>query len=143
MSDAFLWIKVVHILAVISWMAGMLYLPRLFVYHSGVAEGSDQARLFALMEWRLMRFIMLPAMLVTWASGLYLAAQANFLSAGWLHGKLALVIFLTGLHGYFSHVRKEFAREANRHSATYYRVINEVPTILLVGIVILVVIKPF
>lgn len=143
MTSAYLWIKVVHILAVIAWMAGMLYLPRLFVYHAGVPKGGEQAQLFALMERRLMRFIMLPALLVTWGSGLYLAVTGNFFSAGWLHGKLALVIILTGLHGYFSLLRKDFMRQANHHSAAFFRVINEVPTILLIGIVILVVIKPF
>jgi putative membrane protein len=143
MNNAFLWIKVVHILALIAWMAGMFYLPRLFVYHAGVAKGGEQAQLFALMERRLMRYIMLPALLVTWLSGLYLASTGNFFSAGWLHGKLALVIILTGLHGYFSLLRKDFLRQTNHHSAAFYRGINEVPTILLIGIVILVVIKPF
>jgi putative membrane protein len=143
MTSLFLWVKVLHIVAVISWMAGMLYLPRLFVYHAGVAKGSDQARLFEVMERRLMRFIMLPALVVTWLSGMVLASVGNSWGGGWLQGKLALVIFLTCLHGYFSLLRKDFALDANRHDATFYRVINEAPTILLVGIVILVVIKPF
>lgn len=121
----------------------MLYLPRLFVYHAGVEPESEPARLFAIMERRLMRFIMLPALIATWLSGLYLAAEGNYLSAGWLHGKFALVIVLSGMHGYFGRIRSTFANHANRHSPTFYRAINEVPTIFLVGIVILVVIKPF
>lgn len=141
--QSFLWIKVLHIVAMVAWMAGMLYLPRLFVYHAGVPADSDQARTFVVMEQRLMRMIMLPALLVTWASGLGLAAYAGFLGQGWLHGKLLLVIVLTALHGYFGRVRKDFAQDANRHSATFYRVVNEIPTLLLIGIVVLVVLKPF
>ncbi len=141
--QSFLWIKVLHIVAMVAWMAGMLYLPRLFVYHAGVPGDSDQARTFVVMEQRLMRMIMLPALLVTWASGLGLAAHAGFLGQGWLHGKLLLVIVLTALHGYFGRVRKDFAQDANRHSATFYRVANEIPTLLLIGIVVLVVLKPF
>jgi putative membrane protein len=143
MTNAYLWIKVAHIVAIIAWMAGMLYLPRLFVYHADAPKGSDQAQTFAVMERRLMRFIMLPAMLAAWISGLVLAYQAGFFHAGWLHGKLFLVLLLTGLHGYFSRARKDFAAETNRRTARFYRVINEVPTLLMVGIVILVVIKPF
>lgn len=143
LMQSFLWIKVLHIVAMVAWMAGMFYLPRLFVYHAGVATDSDQARIFIVMERRLMRMIMLPALLVTWMSGLYLAYQAGFLGQGWLHGKLLLVIILTGVHGCFGQIRKDFAQGANRRSATFYRVVNEVPTLLLIGIVILVVIKPF
>jgi putative membrane protein len=141
--QSFLWIKVLHIVAMVAWMAGMLYLPRLFVYHAGVPKNSDQARTFVVMEHRLMRMIMLPALLVTWASGLGLAAYGGFLGQGWLHGKLLLVIVLTALHGYFGRIRKDFAQDANRHSATFYRVTNEIPTLLLIGIVVLVVLKPF
>lgn len=143
MTNFYLWIKALHIVAVIAWMAGMLYLPRLFVYHSEAPEGSDQARTFVVMERKLMRFIMLPALLIVWASGLTLAFEADFLQAGWLHWKLLLVLGMTGLHGYFAGVRKQFAAEANRHSSRFYRVINEVPTLLMLGIVVLVVIKPF
>ncbi len=141
--QSFLWIKVLHIVAMVAWMAGMLYLPRLFVYHAGAATDSDQARTFVVMERRLMRMIMLPALLVTWASGLALAVQAGFLGQGWLHGKLLLVMVLTALHGYFGRVRKDFAQGENHRSATFYRIANEIPTLLLVGIVILVVVKPF
>jgi putative membrane protein len=143
MSNAYLWIKVLHILAVISWMAGMLYLPRLFVYHAEAPRGSPQAMTFAVMEQRLMRVIMLPAMLVTWATGLTLAVHACFLNQGWFHVKFALVIGLSVLHGYFGKVRKDLAEETNRHCSRFFRIVNEVPTILMAGIVILVVFKPF
>ncbi|WOJ91138.1 protoporphyrinogen oxidase HemJ [Methylocapsa polymorpha] len=143
MSDAYLWTKVLHIAAIISWMAGMLYLPRLFVYHAEAPLGSEQARTFVVMERRLMRFIMLPALIVTWITGLALAGHAGLFHAGWLHGKLLLVILLTALHGYFSRIRKDFASETNRHDARFYRILNEIPTVLMLGVIILVVIKPF
>jgi putative membrane protein len=143
MSNAYPWIKVLHILALISWMAGMLYLPRLFVYHVEAPQGSAQARTFAVMEARLMRAIMLPAMLITWASGLTLAVRGGFLHEGWFQAKFALVIGLGALHGYFAKVRKDLAEETNRHGSRFFRIVNEVPAILMVGIVILVVFKPF
>ncbi len=135
-------IKAVHILAVISWMAGMLYLPRLFVYHCAAAPGSELALTFEIMERRLMRAIMLPAMIVVWISGLTLAFMHEFFSAGWLQGKLAMVILMTGLNGYFGAVRKRLAAGTNRRAAAFFRMINEGPTILMIGIVILVVLKP-
>lgn len=140
---AYLWIKAVHILAVISWMAGMLYLPRLFVYHAGAAQGSEMALTFEIMERRLMRFIMLPAMILTWITGLTLAVKGGFFQSGWLHGKLALVILMSALHGYFSVIRKKFVAGTNERKARYFRVMNEAPTLLLIGVVILVVLKPF
>ncbi len=143
MNDAYHWIKVLHIAAIISWMAGMLYLPRLFVYHADAPSGSAQAKTFAVMEARLMRFIMAPALVVVWTTGLLLAAQGGFFHAGWLHGKLLLVVLLTALHGYFSKIRKDFAAEANRRTARFYRILNEFPTVLMLGIIIFVVIKPF
>jgi putative membrane protein len=143
MSNAYLWIKVLHILAVISWMAGMLYLPRLFVYHAEAPRDSPQARTFAIMERRLMRAIMLPALLVTWATGLTLAVHAGFLHEGWFHAKFVLVTGLSALHGYFAKVRKDLAEETNRHGSRFFRVVNEVPAILMTGIVILIVLKPF
>lgn len=143
MNTAYLWIKVLHILAVISWMAGMLYLPRLFVYHAEAPPGSPQAQTFAVMEARLMRVIMLPAMLVTWISGLALAFQASFLHAGWFHAKFALVIGMSALHGYFAKIRKDLAEDTNRHESRFFRIVNEVPTLLMAGIVALVIFKPF
>ena len=143
MSNAYLWIKVLHILAVISWMAGMLYLPRLFVYHAEAPRGSAQALTFAVMERRLMRTIMLPALLVTWASGLTLAIEAGFLHEGWFQAKFTLVIGLSALHGYFAKVRKDWRRRQTGMTHVFSVIVNEVPTILMAGIVFLVVFKPF
>jgi putative membrane protein len=143
MSNIYLSLKALHIIAVISWMAGMLYLPRLFVYHAESGADSPQARTFMVMERRLMRAIMLPAMLVTWATGVTLAVEGGFAHTGWFHAKALLVIGLTALHGYFGTLRKSFAAGKNRHDPRFFRIINEIPTILMVGIVILVVLKPF
>jgi len=137
------WIKVLHIISVIAWMAGMLYLPRLFVYHCEAETGSKQSETFKVMERRLLKAIINPAMIVTWLAGLYLAWSGHWFSAGWLHGKLALVIVLSGVHGFFSRCVKDFAADRNTRSQKFYRIINEVPTILMIGIVILVVVKPF
>lgn len=138
-----LWLKAAHVVSVIAWMAAMLYLPRLFVYHASAAKFSAESETFKVMERRLLRAIMTPAMIATWATGLLLAWQGGFLMAGWLHAKLALVILLSGAHGFFSATVRKFAQDANRRSPRFYRFINEVPTILMIGIVILVVVKPF
>jgi putative membrane protein len=137
------WIKALHIIAVIAWMAGMLYLPRLFVYHCEAEIGSKQSETFKVMERRLLKAIINPAMIVTWLAGLYLAWVDHWFSAGWLQGKLFLVLILSGVHGFFSRCVKDFAADRNRRPQRFYRVINEVPTVLMVGIVILVVVKPF
>jgi len=137
------WIKALHIIAVISWMAGMLYLPRLFVYHCEAEGGSKQSETFKLMERRLLKAIINPAMIVTWLAGLFLAWSGHWFSSSWLHAKLALVIILSGVHGFFSRWVKDFAADRNTRSQKFYRVINEVPTVLMIFIVILVVVKPF
>jgi putative membrane protein len=137
------WIKALHVIAVIAWMAGMLYLPRLFVYHSVAETGSKQSETFKLMEYRLLKAIINPAMAVTWLAGLYLAWAGHWFSAGWLHGKLLLVIAMSGLHGFLARCVKDFAADRNTRSQKFYRIINEVPTVLMIGIVILVVVKPF
>jgi putative membrane protein len=137
------WIKALHVIAVIAWMAGMLYLPRLFVYHSVAEAGSKQSETFKLMEHRLLKAIINPAMAVTWLAGLYLAWAGHWFSAGWLHGKLLLVIAMSGMHGFLGRCVKDFAADRNTRSQRFYRVINEVPTVLMIGIVILVVVKPF
>jgi putative membrane protein len=140
---AYPWIKALHVIAVIAWMAGMLYLPRLFVYHCEAEIGSKQSETFKVMERRLLRAIINPAMILTWLAGLYLAWSGHWFSSGWLHGKLALVILLSGVHGFFSRCVKDFAADRNTRSQKFYRIINEVPTLLMIGIVILVVVKPF
>ncbi|HEY5378221.1 MAG TPA: protoporphyrinogen oxidase HemJ [Pseudolabrys sp.] len=138
-----LWIKAFHLIAVISWMAGMLYLPRLFVYHAGAEPGSQQAKTFETMEYRLLTYIMTPAMGLTWVLGIMLMLQGGFIAAGWLHAKLVAVVAMTMMHGLLSHWRGEFARGRNQHSQKFYRIINEVPTVLLIFIVIMAVVKPF
>lgn len=137
------WIKAFHIIAVISWMAGMLYLPRLFVYHSDVAEKSSESETFKVMERRLLRFIINPAMIVTWVLGLWLAWKGFGFMGGWLHAKIALVILLSGVHGYLSASVRRFAADENKKSARHWRFVNEIPTVLMVLIVILVVVRPF
>ena len=143
MNSLAIWIKALHILAVIAWMAGMLYLPRLFVYHAGVAKGSEASETFKIMERRLLKGIMNPAMIVVWLSGLYIAYAFGDFRAPWLHAKLALVVVLSAIHGYLVGRMRAFAQDCNDKSATFYRVLNEVPTALLIGIVVLVVVKPF
>lgn len=137
------WVKAVHVIAVISWMAGMLYLPRLFVYHSETPKGSIQSDTFKIMERRLLRAIMTPAMIVAWIFGLILIWQGGWIASGWLHAKLLLVIALSGVHGFLSKTVREFAADRNVRPAKFYRLINEVPTVLMILIVVLVIVKPF
>ncbi len=139
----YLWIKTLHILAVISWMAGLLYLPRLFVYHCGVAVGSETARLFELMEYRLYRFIMTPALVVAWLTGLYMAFASAFWLEAWFISKFVLIIAMSGVHGFLGRLRKDFVAGTNSRGDRYFRVLNEVPTLLMIFIVALVVMKPF
>jgi putative membrane protein len=139
----YVWAKAIHIIAVISWMAGMLYLPRLFVYHVDAERGSAQSETFKIMERRLLRGIINPAMVVSWVFGLWLAWRGFQFSGEWLHVKIGLVVILSGVHGYFSVAMRAFAEDRNTRSAKYWRFINEVPTLLMVGIVILVAVKPF
>ncbi|RDV04049.1 protoporphyrinogen oxidase HemJ [Undibacter mobilis] len=139
----YLWIKALHIVAVISWMAGMLYLPRLFVYHVSAEPGSQQARTFEVMEHRLLHFIMTPAMAVTWIAGLVLMLEGGWLSAGWLHAKLTAVVAMSAVHGFLGRWAKDFAAGRNVKSAKFFRIINEIPTLLMIFIVIMVVVKPF
>lgn len=144
MEDYFLWYKSIHIISVISWMAGMLYLPRLFMYHTKAKHGSDMDKMFQVMERRLLRIIINPAMLLTYFFGLLTAYIYGFVALGiWFHLKMLLVLLLTAFHGFLAKCRKDFANGKNKHSAKFYKIINEVPTILMVFIVILVVVKPF
>ena len=137
------WIKAFHIIAVIAWMAGMLYLPRLFVYHCAAEVGSVQSETFKVMERRLLRAIINPAMVLTWVLGLTLVFLGGWAYAPWLHAKVALVLVMSGMHGLFARWMRAFAADRNVHSQKFYRIINEVTTLLLIGIVILVVVKPF
>ena len=142
-EDIYRWILVLHILAIIAWMAGLLYLPRLFVYHAGAAPGGELSETLKVMERRLLRGIMNPAMIASWVFGLALATLHDYWIEGWLHGKLALVVLLSGLHMVMARWRRLFAEDRNPHSARFYRAMNEAPTLLLIGIVVLVVVKPF
>jgi len=142
-SNLTLWLKAFHVIAMIAWMAGMLYLPRLFVYHCDAEIGSKQSETFKVMERRLLRAIINPAMIATWVLGLWLAFEQGYFRAGWLHSKLALVLALSALHGLFSRWVRDFGADRNTHSQRFYRIINEVPAVLMIGIVILVIVKPF
>ena len=139
---AYPWLKALHVISVISWMAGLLYLPRLFVYHCAAAPGSAQSEIFKVMERRLMRAIMNPAMIATWLFGGLMLWVQDW-SQGWLLAKLALVVALTAAHHVFSLWRKEFAADRNRRPARHFRIANEVPTLIMIAIVILVIVKPF
>jgi putative membrane protein len=137
------WLKALHVISVIAWMAGMLYLPRLYVYHADTAVGSEQSETFKVMERRLLRGIVNPAMIATWIFGLAIAIEGNWFSQHWLHAKLALVILMQVAHAFLARWRRAFAEDRNVHSARFYRFVNEVPTVLMIGIVILVIVKPF
>ena len=137
------WVKALHVISVIAWMAGMLYLPRLFIYHCEAEKGSAQSETFKVMEGRLLRIIINPAMLISWVLGLWLASTGGFFSAPWFHAKLALVIALSAVHGYFSMAVRAFAEDRNERPPRFWRIVNEVPTILMILIVILVIVKPF
>ena len=141
--DLFLWIKSLHVISIIAWMAGMLYLPRLFVYHADAEAGSDKSETFKVMERRLLKAIINPAMIAAWIFGLWAAYELDAWRDGWFHAKLTLVLIMSGVHGYLSGCVKKFARDANTKPARFYRIMNEVPTLLMIGIVILVIGKPF
>jgi putative membrane protein len=137
------WLLALHIIAVIAWMAGMLYLPRLFVYHCDADVGSIQSETFKVMERRLLNAIITPAMMATWLLGLWLAWQGGWFKAPWLHVKLALVVGMSGVHGILSKYVREFAADRRRKPPKFFRILNEVPTVLMILIVILVAVKPF
>ncbi len=138
-----LWLKALHIVAVVSWMAGLFYLPRLFVYHADARPGSDLSETFKIMEVRLLRIIMKPAMFAVWATGALLAWRLGMTGDAWLWAKFALVCLLTGFHMAAARWRRAFAEDRNARSSRFFRFANEVPTVLLAAIVVLVVVKPF
>ena len=145
LSDYYLWFKAFHIISVISWMAGLLYLPRLFVYHAVVDNGSAQSETFKIMERRLMKAIMTPAMISTWLFGLCIlfSGVVSLSGSGWLHVKLLFVVILSGFHMYLAKLIKVFARDENQKSQKFYRYLNEVPTVIMIVVVILAIVKPF
>jgi putative membrane protein len=142
-SGLYLWLKAFHVIAVISWMAGMLYLPRLFVYHTEVVPGSPESERFKVMEHKLLRVIINPSMIAVWILGLTLAYVSHAYEQGWLQAKFVLVVVLSGLHGFLVRCVRDFASDANKRPQRFYRIINEVPAVLMIGIVILAVVKPF
>ncbi len=137
------WLKALHIISVIAWMAGMLYLPRLYVYHCAAKPGSELSETLKVMERRLLRAIINPAMGAAFVFGLWMAWEGDLWGQPWFQGKMVLVLAMSALHGMLSRWRRHFAADANRHSARFYRFMNEAPTLLMIGIVLLVVLKPF
>ncbi|MBN9281034.1 MAG: protoporphyrinogen oxidase HemJ [Hyphomicrobium denitrificans] len=143
-SDAlYPWVKAFHVIAVIAWMAGMLYLPRLFVYHADTPVGSAQSETFKVMEGRLLNVITSPAMIVAWVLGIWLVWQSGYWAAPWFHAKLTCVLLLSGVHGYLSAATRAFREDRDTKSARHWRIINEIPTVLMIVIVIMVIVKPF
>lgn len=143
LAELYPWIKALHVISVIAWMAGMLYLPRLFVYHADTSVGSPQSETFKVMERRLLKAIINPAMIATWIFGLAMAFIGELWDQAWFLAKFALVLVLSGIHGMFSRWQRDFANDANTRPAKTYRIANEVPTVLMIGIVVLVIVKPF
>ncbi len=141
--DAYLWLKALHVISIISWMAGLVYLPRLFVYHTMQQAGSDTGETFKVMERKLLKMIMNPAMIASWLFGLIVAVQIDAFSQPWFHVKLLLVVLMTGFHMMLGKWRKDFEADRNEKSEKFFRVVNEVPTVLMIVIVIMVIVKPF
>lgn len=139
------WMEALHVISVIAWMAGMLYLPRLYVYHADTKAGSEASEMLKVMERRLLRIIINPAMISAFFFGGILLLTPGMVdwSAGWMYAKLVLVFAMAGFHGQLARWRKDFAADRNARPATFYRRVNEVPTVLMIGIVILVIVKPF
>ena len=142
-DDFYLWVRALHVIAIISWMAGMLYLPRLFVYHAEAGPGSPQSETFKVMERRLLRVIINPAMIVSWVAGVWLAWAGFGFQGTWLYLKFAAVIAMSAAHGYFAGAVRRFAEDRNEKSSRHWRMMNEVPTVLMIVIVVLVIVKPF
>lgn len=139
----YLWLKVVHLIAMIGWMVGILYLPRLFAYHADASAGSDTDATFQQMEYNLMRLLLMPCMIVVFITGILLILATGSLASGWLHTKILLVLMLAGLHGMMSRQRKQFQRGENTKSAAYFRTFSHVTTLIVILVVALAVMKPF
>jgi putative membrane protein len=139
------WTKAIHVIAMIAWMAGMLYLPRLFVYHCELRPGSAESERFKVMERRLLKQIVNPAMIATWTFGILLVLTPGIIvwSAGWWHVKLTMVLLMTGFHGAMSRWRRDFLEERNTRPPRFYRIANEVPAVLVIIVVVMVVVRPF
>lgn len=142
-GDGYLWVKALHVISIIAWMAGLLYMPRLFVYHTQAQVGSNQSETFKIMERRLYRAIMTPAMIASWIFGLWMFVSLELWTDGWAHAKLACVVLLTVSHFFMGKWRNAFAQDKNERPESFYRVVNEVPTVLMIAIVIFVIVKPF
>jgi putative membrane protein len=145
LTDCFLWIKALHVISVIAWMAAMLYLPRLYVYHAVVVAEGPESALFKIMERRLARSIMTPSMVLTWVFGLLMIATPGAIdwsSNHWFHIKLLMVFMMSGIHGYLIYCMKAFAKDRNNRSSRFFRVLNEIPAIIMVMIVLLVIVRP-
>ncbi len=145
LAHAYAWLKALHVISLIAWMAGLLYLPRLFVYHCDAARGSRESERFKVMERRLLRQITTPAMISTWIFGILLVLTPGVIDWrwGWWHVKLASVILLTGFSGAMGRWRRDFLHDRNARSQRFYRIANEVPTLLMIVIVIMVIVRPF
>ena len=137
------WVKALHIISVIAWMAGMLYLPRLFVYHAEATRGSEASEIFKVMERRLLKAIVNPSMILVFLTGFTLVYLTGDWRDGWWQAKFILVLGLAGLHGYFARCVRSFAEDRNERPAHFYRFLNEAPTILMIFVVVLAVVKPF
>ncbi len=143
LGGGYLWVKALHVISVMAWMAAMLYLPRLYVYHCAADPGSRQSEAFKVMERRLLRAILNPAMIAAWIFGFMLMAHLGTWAERWMWTKLFLLLLMQLTHAGFARWRRHFAADANQHDARFYRIVNEIPTLLMIGIVILVVVKPF
>ncbi len=142
--EHYLGLKALHIIAMIAWMAGMLYLPRLYVYHTSAIKGGELSETLKVMERRLLRYILNPAMIITWLCGIaMIVANPSIMQGGWIHVKLTALLLMQIVHALLARHRKQFLRDENVHSAKYYRILNEVPTVLLIIIVIMVIVQPF
>ncbi|MBN8892646.1 MAG: TIGR00701 family protein [Rhodospirillales bacterium 70-18] len=145
LAPFYLWVKALHVISMVAWMAGMFYLPRLFVYHCDLVSGSAESERFKVMERRLLKQIINPAMIATWCFGILLVLTPGVIDwhAGWWHVKLLMVLLMSGFHGAMSKWRREFLEDRNTRGHRFYRVANEVPTLLLVVIVVMVIVRPF